>query len=97
MDAKRVTLALMRVAGCLLAVALLYRHGHLEEVQKNNTIIFVVVNNLPTGTDVPIRMAGRVGASRSSIGRRVPAFQRPCLAGAAHLCGTHEPDGVSRS
>ena len=44
-DAKRATLALMRVAGCLLAVALLYRHGHLEEVQKNNTIILVPVNN----------------------------------------------------
>ena len=97
LDAKCATLALMRVAGCLLAVALLYRHGHLEEVQKNNTIIFVVINNLTTGTNVPIRMAGRVGASRSSIGRRVPVFQRPSLAGAMHPCGTHEPDGVSRS
>ena len=96
-DAKSCTLASMRVAGCLLAVSLLYRHGHREEVLKNNTIITELVNNLTTGTNVPIRMAGRVGAYHSSIGRRVPVFQRPCLAGARHPCGIHEPDGVSRS
>ena len=96
-DAKSGTLAFMRVAGCLPAVSLMCRHGHLGFVLKNNTIITEIVNNLRTGTVVPIKRADRVGASRSSIDRRVPESRTPCHADVMHPCERCEPDGVSRS
>lgn len=84
-DAKSGTLASMRVAGCLPAVSLLCRHGHLGFVLKNNTIITEIVNNLRTGTFVPIKVAGRVGAYHSSIGHTLAEFRTQDHADVAHL------------
>ena len=96
-DAKSGALASMRVAGCLPAVSLLCRHGHLGFVLKNNTIITEIVNNLRTGTFVPIKVAGRVGAYHSSSARSLAQIQRPYLAGEGLACGTRGCDGSCRS